>query len=152
MPLVLQQPFQDAIQACTALIVSHGLSCAFIMYMDLSGRWTPYSLNANRVAKFQDYWVGWKSFLVDQTFLFLPFMTFCFWYNAVAIQNCNDSWTMALFKLGTGFCLGKLWAFGTHYCLHIPSLYCIHRRHHMNPKAIVASGAWLDSMLEYSLM
>jgi hypothetical protein len=39
-----------------------------------------------------------------------------------------------------------------HYVLHFPSLYCIHRRHHANPREIVASGAWEDSFAEYLLM
>jgi hypothetical protein len=148
----LATPLNDALCACASLIVAHGVSCAIIMYMDLTGRWAAYSLHEKRAATFDDYWIGWKSFITDQMLLFLPFMTFCFWFSGSTIHNCTDAWYTSFFKLGFGFALGKLWAYVIHYCLHFPCLYSLHKRHHMNPRRIVASGAWLDSLVEYSLM
>ena len=55
-------------------------------------------------------------------------------------------------KLVAGYVLGKVWAFAVHYALHHPALYRFHRRHHLNPKAVVASAAWQDSFVEYALM
>jgi len=57
-----------------------------------------------------------------------------------------------MIKLGSGFFIGKIWAFVVHYFLHMPSLYRFHRRHHMNPKKVIATGAWEDSFVEYALM
>lgn len=55
-------------------------------------------------------------------------------------------------KLVTGYVVGKLWAFCVHYALHFPSLYPFHRRHHQNPKKLVASAAWEDSLIEHIVM
>ena len=149
---VTNQAFQDAIKACLTHVLSHAACVSIVMYMDLSGRWTKYSMNKNRAVTAYDYWAGWRSFCVNQMFMFLPFMTFCFWYNADVIHNCNDTWYLSLLKLAAGYVLGKLWAFAVHYALHFPSLYRFHRRHHRNPKSIVASAAWEDSFVEYAMM
>jgi len=55
-------------------------------------------------------------------------------------------------KLVTGYVIGKIWAFAVHYALHFPSLYQFHRRHHQNPKTLVASAAWEDSLVEHIIM
>lgn len=80
-----------------------------MMYMDLSGRWSHYSLHKKRVATIQDYLNGWKSFFADQLFLFLPFMTCCFALSSKVIDQCDDPWYISLAKLFAGYTLGKLW-------------------------------------------
>ena len=107
--MISQSDFSRALYSCAALIVSHLVCSAFVMYMDLSGRWSQYSLHKKRVAGFRDYVNGWKSFCADQLVLFLPFMTCCFMRSSKAIEECNDPWHISLAKLFAGYTLGKLW-------------------------------------------
>jgi hypothetical protein len=148
----LQNAFYQAVKAGAALSISHAICVSIIMYFDLSGKWAAYSLNKNRNVSWRDYYVGMKSFVVDLFTLFIPFMTFCFWYSGDSINNCTDTLFHAFIKLSIGYFLGKVWAFGVHYLLHIPALYKFHRRHHRNPRAIVASASWEDSFIEYAIM
>jgi hypothetical protein len=120
--------------------------------MDLSGRWDQYAINKKRTVTWYDYWVGWRSFMADQILLFLPFMTFCFWFSHDKILNCHDNIYQSLLKLGTGYVIGKLWAFGAHYVLHFPMFYRFHKKHHPDPRKLCASASWLDSFVEYALM
>lgn len=133
---------QQAVQAAVVMFAAHSVCVGFVMHMDLSGKWAQYSLNRNRLVSTEDYKVGMKSFAFDLVFLFLPFMTFCFWYRANEIAYCPDSILLALGKLALGYILGKFWAFAVHYVLHFPSLYRFHRRHHRNPRSVVAAAAW----------
>jgi sterol desaturase/sphingolipid hydroxylase (fatty acid hydroxylase superfamily) len=142
----------SALLTCAALVVSHLACSSIVMHMDLSGKWAPYSLHKKRVATAKDYVDGWRSFCADQLLMFLPFMTFCFWYSADKINNCTDTLLVSVAKLGTGYLMGKMWATFVHYMLHFPSLYRFHRRHHHNPNRVVASAAWDDSLVEYALM
>jgi hypothetical protein len=64
----------------------------------------------------------------------------------------QDSIIVALTKVLLGYVLGKVWAFGVHYFLHFPAFYNLHRAHHCNPKALVASRAWQDTYAEYCIM
>jgi len=148
----LEDAFGKALAAALTLAVSHSLCVAIIMHLDLSGKWAQYSINKNRSVSALDYYVGMKSFAADLAFCFIPFMTFCFWYNEDKINNSVDSPVLAITKLACGYVLGKVWAFGVHYALHFPSLYRFHRRHHRNPRAIVAAAAWEDSWTEYIVM
>lgn len=68
------------------------------------------------------------------------------------MKECQDSVVLSLAKLMFGYILGKMWAYIVHYALHFPSLYRFHRRHHRNPKSVVASAAWEDSFVEYAIM
>jgi len=144
--------FEQALQAALALAVSHSVCVAIIMYLDLSGRWQQYSLHKQRSASVSDYAKGMKSFAADIVLLFVPFMTLCFWYRAEAIAESKDSPFRSVLKLVGGYLLGKVWAFVVHYALHFPSLYQFHRRHHCNPRTIVAAAAWQDSYVEYCVM
>lgn len=141
-----------SLQVCVALFVSHLACSSLVMYMDLSGKWTKYSLHKKRIAKSSDYIEGWKSFCIDQIFMLFPFMTFCFWFNGDRINACSDTWLTSGIKLFLGYLLGKIWATFIHYILHFPSLYRFHRKHHHNPNRVVASAAWDDSFIEYALM
>jgi len=141
-----------AVASCAALAISHILCSVLVMFMDLSGRWTPYSLHQKRTVTFADYLEGVKSFCVDQLFLFLPFMTLCYSHSEAAISECGDTYFIAIFKLLAGYIIGKIWATGAHYLFHMPSLYKFHRRHHKTPSRVVASTAWEDSVVEYALM
>ena len=107
--MISQLDFSRALYSCAALIVSHLLCSLYVMYMDLSGRWTQYSLHKKRVATLHDYVNGWKSFCADQLVLFLPFMTCCFAQSSMTIGHCDDSWCASLAKLCAGYTLGKLW-------------------------------------------
>jgi sterol desaturase/sphingolipid hydroxylase (fatty acid hydroxylase superfamily) len=145
-------PFVQACQAALVLLISHGLCVLIIMYYDLSGRWSEYSINKHRSVTLYDYWVGWRSFCVDLVLMFVPFMTACFTYSAKRINDSQDDVMTAATKLVGGYVLGKLWAFVVHYALHFPWLYHFHRKHHLNPRKIVASAAWQDSFVEYAVM
>jgi sterol desaturase/sphingolipid hydroxylase (fatty acid hydroxylase superfamily) len=146
------EPFVQACQAALVLLISHGLCVLIIMYYDLSGRWSEYSINKHRSVTLYDYWVGWRSFCVDLVLMFVPFMTACFTYSAKRINDSQDDVMTAATKLVGGYVLGKLWAFVVHYALHFPWLYHFHRKHHLNPRKIVASAAWQDSFVEYAVM
>jgi len=152
MPLQLQHAVKHALISSGALLISHTICVAIVMYMDLTNKWAKYSINPNRNVSIDDYTIGLKSFVFDITCLFFPFMTFCFYVRDQEIRESSDSATWSLTKLACGYVLGKLWAFGVHYVLHFPSLYHLHRRHHCNPRAIVASAAWMDSKTEYAVM
>lgn len=141
-----------SLQASSILFVSHVLCSSLVMYMDLSGKWAPYSIHKKRVAKMSDYIDGWKSFCVDLVTMFFPFMTFCFWFRAERLIHCTDTVLESIAKLTAGYILGKIWATMVHYVLHFPSLYRFHRKHHHNPNRVVASAAWDDSFVEYALM
>jgi Fatty acid hydroxylase superfamily len=147
--------FHRAVEAAGALFVSHGLAVGLLMYLDLSGRWTPYRLCKNRPDHtVAGYLHGWKSFCVDLLCLFVPCMMACIWHSAGAIfsdQN-QDTHVQAVTKFVSGYVLGKVWAFVIHYILHFPSLYRFHRRHHQKPANLVASAAWDDSWIEYAIM
>ena len=86
---MIEHAFQQALQAALALMSSHALCSAFVMYMDLSGKWSQYSMNKNRNATTAHYVEGWKSFCVDMTLLFVPFMTFCFWYRSKEVSGMS---------------------------------------------------------------
>lgn len=144
--------FVQALQAALALMVSHAICCAIVMYFDLTGKWARYSINKNRSVTWRHYWVGWKSFCVDMATLFLPFMTFCFWFSGIAVSESQDTLIQSATKLVAGYVLGKMWAFAVHYALHFSFLYRFHRRHHLNPKEVVAAAAWQDSFVEYAIM
>lgn len=135
-----------------ALALSHALCVAIIMHFDLSGKWASYSMNPNRDVTIEDYKDSMKSFAFDLLFLFWPFMTVCCAYRADEIRSSQDSLVVGLSKFVAGHILGKAWAFGVHYLLHHPQLYRFHRRHHCNPRSIVASAAWKDSAIEYVIM
>ena len=146
---------QHAAEASAALFVSHGIAVGLLMYMDLSGRWDAYRLFKNRKSSSAaDYFKGWKSFCVDLVTLFLPCTAFCLYHSADAIfvQAQQDTWWESAFKFLAGYMMGKTWAFGVHYILHIPCLYQFHKRHHPNPKDLVGSQAWQDSFVEYAIM
>jgi len=70
----------------------------------------------------------------------------------ITSSGSQDTIVIAATKLGSGYLLGKLWAFVVHYMLHFPSFYKWHRQHHCNPKTLVASRAWQDSFVEYAIM
>lgn len=144
------------LQAALVLYFSHGLAVAILMYLDLSGKWDPYALSKNRPSdvsvRFQNYWVGWKSFCVDIVFLFIPFVMLCCYSRADAITDSRDRFQDSAIKLLSGYFLGKLWAFAIHYVLHFKPFYRFHRRHHRNPANLVASAAWDDSIEEYLIM
>lgn len=144
--------FEQAIAATLTLFVSHLLCVGILMYLDLSGRWKQYSLHPQRSVTRTDYYSGIRSFVADLILLFIPSMTICFTYQADAIENCQDSLPVAFGKLIAGYVSGKAWATAVHYLLHLPSLYKFHRRHHCNPRKIVASAAWEDSFVEYTVM
>jgi hypothetical protein len=141
-----------AIQAAFAILVSHTLCVSIVMYYDLTGKWAKYAIARTRDVSVEDYMRGWWNFCFDLAFLFLPFMTLCFWHSADTIKGSKDSLAVALLKLSFGYVFGKIWAFAVHYALHFPSIYWIHRRHHQSPKKLVASSAWMDSMVEYTIM
>jgi hypothetical protein len=84
---MLHAALEQALQAAVVLAVSHGVCCSMIMYFDLTGKWSDYSLHKNRSVTIYDYLDGWKSFCVDLILLFLPFLTFCFWYRAKEING-----------------------------------------------------------------
>lgn len=145
-------PFALAVQSATALVISHGICCGIIMYHDLNGKWAKYTLHKTRCVSVQDYIDGAKSLFADLFLLFLPFMTVCYYFRESAIRESEDTIMLALTKLGIGYLVGKLWAFGVHYILHFPAFYKYHRQHHCNPKTLVASRAWQDSFVEYAIM
>ena len=145
--------FDHALQAATSLMISHGLAVALVMYMDLSGKWTPYAICKSRPKKHAfDYWKGCKSFCVDLIALFIPCMTWSIWYKADAIFQAQDNLYQSAIKFMSGYVLGKIWACAIHYILHHPKLYQFHRRHHQKPANMVASSAWDDSFVEYAIM
>jgi hypothetical protein len=152
MEVITYGPLLQACQAALVLMMSHGICCSIIMYYDLTAKWRDYSLNKNRTATLRDYSLCWKSFCVDMLLLFIPFMTACFAWNADKINNSQDTLVDSSAKLVCGYLLGKCWAGAVHYVLHFPALYKFHRRHHRNPKSIVASAAWEDSFVEYAIM
>jgi len=144
-----------AVWAAAAMLVSHGLCVCLLLYFDLSGKWDAFALQKNRSTgadRVRDYWLGWKSFCADLLLIFIPCMTLCFAYRHEEIESSKDTAFASFTKLVNGYVLGKLWAFGVHYALHFPSLYKYHRRHHRNPKNLVASAAWDDSLVEYAIM
>ena len=149
---MLQDAAIQAAQAMVALAVSHTFCVSIVMYHDLTGKWAPYSINPNRNVTIEDYKVGMKSFAFDLAFLFFPFLTACFYCRASEIAHSTDSIALAIAKFAAGYVLGKVWAFWIHYVLHHPKLYHFHRRHHRNPRAIVAAAAWEDSKVEYAVM
>lgn len=152
MNLRIQNAFNNALMAATALAISHTICVTIVMYFDLSGKWKQYSLNPNRNVSIKDYYVGMQSFFVDLMVLFIPFMTICFYYRSNEIRECNDTILLSIMKLLCGYVLGKVWAFIMHYALHHPKLYHYHKRHHRNPRTIVAAAAWEDSYIEYMVM
>ena len=83
--MTVAHAFSQALQAATALAVSHFICFGIIMYYDLSGKWAAYSINPKRSVTATDYLRGAKSFFADIACLFLPVMTFCFWYRAAEI-------------------------------------------------------------------
>ena len=147
-----------ALQAATSLVVAHLCGVGYIMYMDLSGRWTPYALCKNRPSKtMSDYLPGLQSLAFDLVFLFLPCLTLCLWYqeNVIVFGSSPatfDDWLQAVIKFVSGYVLGKVWAFAIHYLLHHPRLYRFHKKHHQKPADLVASASWDDSAVEYAIM
>lgn len=122
------------------------------MHYDLSGKWKAYQLHKMRKVSTHDYAKGLLNFAFDLAFLFLPFMTLCYYFKQEQIQNCQDTWWQAVLKLVAGYVMGKMWAFGIHYLLHHPRLYQYHRKHHGSPATLVAARAWEDSWEEYAIM
>jgi len=149
---MIDSALQRALQAASVLSITHLWCVSVVMYLDLSGKWAKYSMNKNRDVSYADYASGMKSFTVDLCLLFVPFMTLCFWYSADAIDGCVDTLPVSLAKLAAGYVLGKIWACAVHYALHSPLLYRFHKRHHCDPKKVVASAAWEDSFVEYAIM
>ena len=155
----LATAFFHALQAATALVTAHLLGVGFIMYMDLSNKWAPYALCKSRPTKtMSNYLPGLTSLAFDITFLFLPCLTACLWcqadtiiFNASALTSTND-FAQAAIKCFSGYVLGKTWAFAIHYLLHHPKLYRFHKKHHQKPAELVASAAWEDSAMEYTIM
>ena len=84
------------------------------------------------------------NFFLHCSSLFVSFLLF--------LAECADSLATAFAKLASGYVIGKVWAFGVHYILHFPYFYRWHRQHHCNPKTLVASRAWQDSLVEYAMM
>jgi len=134
------------------------MGVGYIMYMDLSGRWTPYALCKSRPTKnMTDYLPGLYSLFFDLIVLFIPCLTVCLWYQDDRIsynitEMTADDLVRAATKFVAGYVLGKLWAFVIHYILHHPKLYRYHKRHHQKPADLVASAAWDDSAVEYAIM
>jgi len=81
------EAFQRALYAAAALSISHLVCCSAVMYLDLSGKWAEYSLNKKRTVALDDYIHAAKSFLADLVLLFIPVMTFCFYYRSGAIDG-----------------------------------------------------------------
>ena len=149
----LSHAFVHALTSAFVLSFSHGLCVAIILYLDVSGRWDKYALHKDRSKdRVRDYSNGWSKFMADLVLLFLPCLTLCFYLKDGAIDASTDSWTQSLGKLLSGYVVGKIWAFGVHYVLHFPAFYHIHKRHHRNPRNLVASAAWDDSYVEYAIM
>ena len=131
---------------CNCCLVS------IVMHYDLSGKWKTYQLHKTRNVSTHDYAKGMINFGFDLLFLFLPFMTLCYYLRYDVIQECRDTWWQALLKLVSGYVCGKIWAFAIHYLLHHPRLYGYHRKHHGSPATLVAARAWEDSWQEYCVM
>ena len=156
----LSSAFFHAVQAAASLLVAHLLSVGFIMYMDLTHRWTPYALCKNRPSKtMSDYLPGIQSLMFDLVFLLVPCLTACLWFQSdaiifepVPILDDFGRTVQAAAQCLSGYVLGKFWAFAVHYVLHNPRLYRFHKRHHQRPAALVASAAWEDSKIEYAIM
>ena len=152
--------FTSTLQAAAFLTVSHFMAVAFVMYMDLSGRWTRYALCQKRPSKtIADYVPGLQSFLMDIVILFIPTLTLCLYIQANRIfpgpndvSIPRDNIVSSSIKLISGYVLGKIWAFAVHYALHHPTLYKYHKKHHQRPADLVASAAWDDSVVEYLVM
>jgi hypothetical protein len=158
MPALVMLALFHAFQAAGSLLLAHLLGVGFIMYMDLSGRWTPYALCRNRPAKTVSHYLpGLQSLIGDLVWLFIPCLTVCCWCQSDAIlfgkvpTDGNDLLQAAVKSL-SGYVLGKVWAFGIHYLLHHPRFYRYHKKHHQKPADLVASAAWEDSMVEYAIM
>lgn len=142
-----------AIQAASFLTVSHFICVYYIYHNDLvTGKWSKYALNKNRIVTRQHYIDGLKNFTFDVILLLIPCLFFCFHQSREAISNCTDNLFVSIGKLVLGYVGGKIWAFGVHYLLHKPWLYQIHRAHHLSTKMLVASSAWKDSLAEYTFM
>lgn len=142
-----------SIQAASLLTVSHLICVYYIYYNDLvTKQWAKYALNKKRIVTKKHYIDGLINFCFDVIFLLIPCLTLCFHRSGDAISNCEDNPVVSIGKLAAGYVVGKIWAFGVHYLLHMPWLYKIHRAHHLNTKVLVASAAWKDSFLEHALM
>jgi hypothetical protein len=89
---ILYDALLMAIKSTLVLFTSHMICCSVIMYYDLSGQWDRYRLhrpkNASKAITSNDkstilrnYLDGYQNFLKDLFLLFIPFMTFCYYYR-----------------------------------------------------------------------
>jgi sterol desaturase/sphingolipid hydroxylase (fatty acid hydroxylase superfamily) len=156
MSVAVRCAFWQAIGAALILMLSHCICVGIVMYFDFSGKWEAYELSKSRSKslsdRMYDYQIGIRKFCLDLVLLFVPCIAFCFWCKGDKIADSPDSMFLSFVKLLTGYALGKIWAFLVHYGLHFPLFYQFHRRHHRNPKNLVASAAWDDSFVEYAIM
>ena len=135
------------------LVVSHVAAPMYIGWNDLTGNWKPFSIEKNRSVTFQHYVEGLKSFLVDVFLCGLPVLSFSLYWQYDRVVYSDDPWWFALLKLVVGFNGGRIWAMMAHRILHLPLFYTrFHKRHHCLPTQMVASGAWLDSFVEFLFM
>lgn len=96
---MLAGPFLLAAESALALVISHTICCSIVMYFDLTGKWDNYKLHKTRCVSVQDYLDGAKSFVADLFLLFLPFLTFCYYFREQDILGMFDT-SLSLFQIG----------------------------------------------------
>ena len=143
-----------ALQLEIVLVLSHLVFVPYICYEDLyTDDWERYSLEKKRTATLKDYADGVKSFFVDIFICNTPFLSLSLYFSYDRIAYSTDPLWVSTIKFLLGYNLGRVWAYGMHRLLHTPYFYSrFHKRHHVTPAKLVASGAWLDSYFEYLFM